>query len=61
MPVKHARSRSGGRSPFGRGRWGGSRGSTRAHSASETRGVAIPRHPCKTRLSARRLASAPGA
>ena len=34
MPVKAARSSTNGRPPFGCGRWGGSKGSTIAHSSS---------------------------
>lgn len=42
MPVSAARSETGGRPPFGRGR-GGSRGASSAHSVSGTSGLAMSR------------------
>jgi len=43
MPVSVARALIGGRPPFGRGGWGGSRGLNKDQRASETRGAAM--HP----------------
>jgi hypothetical protein len=45
MPVSAARSRTGGRPPFGRGRHGGKRGASSAHSASGTSGLTMPDQP----------------
>jgi hypothetical protein len=44
MPVRHARSGTRGRPPFGRGGELGRSGSTRSHNASESSAAAIPAH-----------------
>ena len=45
MPVSTARSGSRGRPPFGRGGGGGNKGSSSAHKASGSRGLAMPNQP----------------
>jgi len=56
MPMRHARSESRGRPPFGRRRGVGRNGSTRSHNGSGSSAAAIPVHATSpTRIRVRRF------